>query len=64
MDKEYQFLWDTVTKLTVNYDFGDAFPVRNTSQVFIDHQQTSFRGIEINESYNLNLYYCHLKFWK
>lgn len=43
MDKEYQFLWDTVTKLTVNYDFGDAFPVRNTSQVFIDHQQTSFR---------------------
>uniref|UniRef100_A0A8C3L1P4 DExD/H-box helicase 60 n=1 Tax=Chrysolophus pictus TaxID=9089 RepID=A0A8C3L1P4_CHRPC len=43
MDKEYRFLWDTVTKLTVKYDFGDAFPVRNTSQVFIDHQQTSFR---------------------
>ncbi|XP_048797846.1 probable ATP-dependent RNA helicase DDX60 isoform X3 [Lagopus muta] len=43
MDKEYRFLWNAVTKLTVNYDFGDAFPIRNTSQVFIDHQQTSFR---------------------
>ncbi|XP_072190962.1 probable ATP-dependent RNA helicase DDX60 [Excalfactoria chinensis] len=43
MEKEYQFLWDTVTKLTMNFDFGDAFPIRNTSQVFIDHQQASFR---------------------
>ncbi|XP_052546100.1 probable ATP-dependent RNA helicase DDX60 isoform X2 [Tympanuchus pallidicinctus] len=43
MDEEYRFLWNAVTKLTVNYDFGDAFPIRNTSQVFIDHQQTSFR---------------------
>ncbi|XP_021250062.1 probable ATP-dependent RNA helicase DDX60 [Numida meleagris] len=46
MDKEYQFLWDTVTKLTVKYDFGDAFPIRNTTQLFIDHQQTSFRVCE------------------
>ncbi|NXC38386.1 DDX60 helicase, partial [Penelope pileata] len=43
MENEYRFLWDTVTKLTVKYDFGDAFPIRNTSQLFLDQQQTSFR---------------------
>ncbi|OXB54574.1 hypothetical protein ASZ78_004941 [Callipepla squamata] len=48
MDQEYQFLWDTVTKLTQKYDAGGAFPVRNTSQLLLDHQKTSFRGTEVS----------------
>ncbi|OXB70614.1 UNVERIFIED_CONTAM: hypothetical protein H355_005499 [Colinus virginianus] len=46
IDQEYQFLWDTVTKLTQKYDAGGAFPVRNTSQLLIDHRKTSFRVCE------------------
>ncbi|NXI70028.1 DDX60 helicase, partial [Anseranas semipalmata] len=46
MENEYRCLWDTVTKLTVKYGFGDAFPIRNTSQLFLDQEQTSFRDYE------------------
>ncbi|XP_062429776.1 probable ATP-dependent RNA helicase DDX60 isoform X2 [Rhea pennata] len=46
MENEYQFLWDTITKLAVKYDFGDAFPVRNTSQLFLEQKQPFFRGCE------------------
>ncbi|XP_035746776.1 probable ATP-dependent RNA helicase DDX60 isoform X3 [Egretta garzetta] len=45
MENEYQFLWDTVTKLAVKYSFGDAFPIRKTSQLFLEQKQT-FRGYE------------------
>uniref|UniRef100_A0A8B9SFL6 DExD/H-box helicase 60 n=1 Tax=Anas platyrhynchos TaxID=8839 RepID=A0A8B9SFL6_ANAPL len=43
MEDEYLSLWDAVTKLTVKYGFGDAFPIRTTSQVFLDQEQTSPR---------------------
>ncbi|XP_027763996.1 probable ATP-dependent RNA helicase DDX60 [Empidonax traillii] len=46
MENEYQFLWDTVKKLAVKYSFGDAFPVRRTSQVFLEQEQTLFRVYE------------------
>ncbi|XP_061228962.1 probable ATP-dependent RNA helicase DDX60 isoform X2 [Neopsephotus bourkii] len=42
MEDEYQCLWDTVTKLAVQCCLGDAFPVRNTSQPFLDQKHTSF----------------------
>uniref|UniRef100_A0A8C4JPE9 DExD/H-box helicase 60 n=1 Tax=Dromaius novaehollandiae TaxID=8790 RepID=A0A8C4JPE9_DRONO len=44
MESEYQLLWDTVTKLAVKYDFGGAFPVRNTSQLFLEQKRPFFRG--------------------
>uniref|UniRef100_A0A8C4JL26 DExD/H-box helicase 60 n=1 Tax=Dromaius novaehollandiae TaxID=8790 RepID=A0A8C4JL26_DRONO len=43
MESEYQLLWDTVTKLAVKYDFGGAFPVRNTSQLFLEQKRPFFR---------------------
>ncbi|NXE74304.1 DDX60 helicase, partial [Cochlearius cochlearius] len=46
MENEYQCLWDTVTKLAVKYSFGDAFPIRKTSQLFLEQKQTLFRGYE------------------
>ncbi|KAM9236873.1 LOW QUALITY PROTEIN: putative ATP-dependent RNA helicase DDX60 [Leptosomus discolor] len=46
MENEYQCLWDMVTKLAVKYSFGDAFPVRKTSQVFLEREQTLFRDYE------------------
>ncbi|XP_038034268.1 probable ATP-dependent RNA helicase DDX60 isoform X1 [Anas platyrhynchos] len=46
MEDEYLSLWDAVTKLTVKYGFGDAFPIRTTSQVFLDQEQTSPRVYE------------------
>ncbi|NWU06647.1 DDX60 helicase, partial [Cephalopterus ornatus] len=46
MENEYQFLWDTVKKLAVKYSFGDAFPIRKTSQVFLEQKQTLFRVYE------------------
>ncbi|XP_050194285.1 LOW QUALITY PROTEIN: probable ATP-dependent RNA helicase DDX60 [Myiozetetes cayanensis] len=46
MENDYQFLWDTVKKLAVKYSFGDAFPVRRTSQVFLEQEQTLFRVYE------------------
>ncbi|NWX96644.1 DDX60 helicase, partial [Nothoprocta ornata] len=46
MEKEYRFLWDTVTKLAMKYDFGGAFPVRNTSQLFLEQKQPFFRECE------------------
>ncbi|NWJ11440.1 DDX60 helicase, partial [Crypturellus undulatus] len=46
IEKEYHFLWDTVTKLAVKYDFGGAFPVRNTSQLFLEQKQRFFRECE------------------
>ncbi|NXM37280.1 DDX60 helicase, partial [Oxyruncus cristatus] len=36
MENDYKFLWDTVKKLTVKCSFGDAFPIRKTSQVFLE----------------------------
>ncbi|XP_075565812.1 putative ATP-dependent RNA helicase DDX60 isoform X2 [Pelecanus crispus] len=44
VENEYQHLWDTLTKLAVKYSFGDAFPIRKTSQLFLEQQQTLFRG--------------------
>ncbi|KAM8808190.1 putative ATP-dependent RNA helicase DDX60 [Eudromia elegans] len=46
MGKEYHFLWDTVAKLAVKYRFGSAFPVRHTSQLFLEQKQKFFRGYE------------------
>ncbi|NXK29990.1 DDX60 helicase, partial [Piprites chloris] len=46
MENDYQFLWDTVKKLAVKYSFGDAFPIRKTSQVFLEEEQTLFRAYE------------------
>uniref|UniRef100_A0A663DPU9 DExD/H-box helicase 60 n=1 Tax=Aquila chrysaetos chrysaetos TaxID=223781 RepID=A0A663DPU9_AQUCH len=43
MENEYQCLWDTVTKLAMKYSFGDAFPIRKTSQLFLEQEQTLFR---------------------
>ncbi|XP_074003466.1 probable ATP-dependent RNA helicase DDX60 [Numenius arquata] len=43
IEDEYQCLWDTVTKLAVEYSFGDAFPIRKTSQLFLQQEQTLFR---------------------
>ncbi|XP_054058697.1 probable ATP-dependent RNA helicase DDX60 isoform X2 [Rissa tridactyla] len=43
IENEYQCLWDTVTKLAVKYSFGDAFPIRKTSQLFLEQEQTLFR---------------------
>ncbi|NXW54987.1 DDX60 helicase, partial [Eurystomus gularis] len=46
MENEYQYLWDTVTKLAMKYSFGDAFPIRKTSQLFLEQEQTVFRVCE------------------
>lgn len=46
MENEYQRLWDTVAKLAVKYSFGDAFPIRKTSQLFLEQERTLFRGTE------------------
>ncbi|XP_042664351.1 probable ATP-dependent RNA helicase DDX60 isoform X2 [Tyto alba] len=46
VENEYQCLWDTVTKLSVKYSFGDAFPIRKTSQLFLEKGQTLFREYE------------------
>uniref|UniRef100_A0A8B9I9N4 DExD/H-box helicase 60 n=1 Tax=Anser brachyrhynchus TaxID=132585 RepID=A0A8B9I9N4_9AVES len=35
MEDQYRSLWDAVTKLTVKYGFGDAFPIRTTSQLMV-----------------------------
>ncbi|KAM6076665.1 putative ATP-dependent RNA helicase DDX60 isoform 2-T2 [Chlamydotis macqueenii] len=43
LENEYQCLWNTVQKLSVKYSLGDAFPVRKTSQLFLEQQQTVFR---------------------
>ncbi|XP_042702803.2 probable ATP-dependent RNA helicase DDX60 isoform X1 [Chrysemys picta bellii] len=40
---EYQYLWNTVTKLASSCDFGDAFPVRTTSQLFLEQKQMVFK---------------------
>uniref|UniRef100_A0A8B9RRJ1 Helicase ATP-binding domain-containing protein n=1 Tax=Accipiter nisus TaxID=211598 RepID=A0A8B9RRJ1_9AVES len=46
MENEYQCLWDTVAKLAVKYSFGDAFPIRKTSQLFLEQEWTLFRDCE------------------
>ncbi|NXN73461.1 DDX60 helicase, partial [Himantopus himantopus] len=46
MENEYRCLWDIVTKLTGKYSFGDAFPIRKTSQLFLEQEQTLFRDYE------------------
>ncbi|NXE90679.1 DDX60 helicase, partial [Menura novaehollandiae] len=46
MEDEYQLLWNTVTKLSVKQSFGDAFPIRKTSQLFLEQEQTLFRVYE------------------
>ncbi|EMP28916.1 Putative ATP-dependent RNA helicase DDX60 [Chelonia mydas] len=43
MKSEYQYLWNTVTKLAASCDFGDAFPVRTTSQLFLEQKQMLFK---------------------
>ncbi|XP_014798719.1 PREDICTED: probable ATP-dependent RNA helicase DDX60 [Calidris pugnax] len=43
IENEYRCLWDTVTKLAVEYSFGDAFPIRKTSRPFLQQEQTLFR---------------------
>ncbi|NXP18038.1 DDX60 helicase, partial [Scytalopus superciliaris] len=39
IENDYQFLWATVKNLSVKYSFGDAFPIRKTSQVFLEQEQ-------------------------
>ncbi|NWR68867.1 DDX60 helicase, partial [Centropus unirufus] len=46
MENEYQYLWNTVTKLAGKYSFGDAFPIRQTSKLFLEQQKTLFRVYE------------------
>jgi len=46
MESEYQCLWNTVTTLAANYSFGDAFPIRKTSELFLEQKQTLFRGTD------------------
>ncbi|KFQ89352.1 putative ATP-dependent RNA helicase DDX60, partial [Phoenicopterus ruber ruber] len=46
MESEYQYLWNTVTKLSGEYSFGDAFPIRKTSQLFLEREQTLFKVYE------------------
>ncbi|NWW94894.1 DDX60 helicase, partial [Rhynochetos jubatus] len=46
MESEYQFLWDTVTELAVEYSIGDAFPIRKTTELFLERKQTLFRAYE------------------
>ncbi|XP_064004869.1 probable ATP-dependent RNA helicase DDX60 [Pogoniulus pusillus] len=46
MENEYKCLWDTVTKLSEKYNFGDAFPIRKTSQLFLESEKTLFRDCE------------------
>ncbi|XP_071412313.1 probable ATP-dependent RNA helicase DDX60 [Pithys albifrons albifrons] len=40
VENDYQLLWATVKKLSAIYSFGDAFPVRKTSQVFLEQERT------------------------
>ncbi|NXJ65121.1 DDX60 helicase, partial [Rostratula benghalensis] len=44
IETEYRCLWDTVTKLAVQYSFGDAIPIRKTSQIFLQQEETLLRG--------------------
>ncbi|NXG25533.1 DDX60 helicase, partial [Grallaria varia] len=39
MENDYKFLWATVKKLSAKNSFGDAFPIRKTSQVFLEQEQ-------------------------
>lgn len=57
MENEYRCLWDTVTKLSEKYNFGDAFPIRKTSQLFLEREKTLFRGTDnsTNESWKHDL---------
>uniref|UniRef100_A0A8C8RUS1 DExD/H-box helicase 60 n=1 Tax=Pelusios castaneus TaxID=367368 RepID=A0A8C8RUS1_9SAUR len=54
MKSEYQYLWNTVAKLATNCEFGDAFPVRTTSQLFLEQKEMLFKGtnncIQMTES--------------
>ncbi|XP_075786296.1 putative ATP-dependent RNA helicase DDX60 isoform X3 [Pelodiscus sinensis] len=43
MKSEYQYLWSIVTKLAANCNFGDAFPVRSTSQLFLQQKKMLFK---------------------
>ncbi|NXG59550.1 DDX60 helicase, partial [Hemiprocne comata] len=46
IENEYQCLWNTVTKLTQKYSSEDAFPIRKTSQLFLEKEQTLLRVYE------------------
>ncbi|KFZ51104.1 putative ATP-dependent RNA helicase DDX60, partial [Podiceps cristatus] len=46
MENEYQCLWNTVTKLSGKYGFGDAFPIRQTSQLFLEKEKTFLKVYE------------------
>ncbi|NXX12960.1 DDX60 helicase, partial [Podargus strigoides] len=46
MENEYKYLWNTVTKLAVKYSVGDAFPIRQTSQPFLEQRWALFRDYE------------------
>ncbi|KFO79330.1 putative ATP-dependent RNA helicase DDX60, partial [Cuculus canorus] len=46
MENEYQYLWNTVTKLAVKYSFGQAFPIRQTSQLFLEQKKTLLKVYE------------------
>ncbi|NXD80228.1 DDX60 helicase, partial [Halcyon senegalensis] len=54
IENEYQCLWDTVTKLSAKYSFGDAFPIRKTSQLFLEREQMLFRDCK-EEILNIGL---------
>ncbi|XP_066488828.1 probable ATP-dependent RNA helicase DDX60 isoform X2 [Tiliqua scincoides] len=43
IENDYQHLWNTATSLTGLSGFGDAFPVRNTSTLFLQEKQTSVK---------------------
>ncbi|NWR26890.1 DDX60 helicase, partial [Tachuris rubrigastra] len=55
MENDYQFLWETVKRLAVKCNFGDAFPIRKTSQLFLEQEQTLFRVYE-EEIPNIGLF--------
>uniref|UniRef100_A0A663MAW2 DExD/H-box helicase 60 n=1 Tax=Athene cunicularia TaxID=194338 RepID=A0A663MAW2_ATHCN len=54
MENEYKCLWDTVRKLAVKYSFGDAFPIRKTSQLFLEKEQTLFRGTRCQKTLSVS----------
>ncbi|XP_066487732.1 probable ATP-dependent RNA helicase DDX60 isoform X2 [Tiliqua scincoides] len=43
IESDYQHLWNTATTLTGLSGFGDAFPVRKTSTLFLQEQLTSIK---------------------
>lgn len=42
---DYQHLWKTATTIAGLCDLGDAFPVRNTTKLFLQQSEITVKGI-------------------